>query len=74
MTSSFRQDEQGNVYQDTDGGATEGGTTTLLMGVTAEEGDGNGISRILTPLEMEEGVVNFEPTPPPEKLDEKQIK
>ena len=39
MTSSFRQDEQGNVYQDTDGGATEGGETTLFMGVTAEDGD-----------------------------------
>ena len=43
MTSSYRQDEQGNVYQDTGGGATAGGITTLFMNVTSEVGDGNGV-------------------------------
>ena len=79
MTSSFSPDQQ--RYIDTTG---DGEVDTLVLSnETPEEGntdsvgtDGEdtGISRILTPLEMEEGVVNFEPTPPPEKLDEKQIK
>ena len=31
----FRQDKQGNIYRDTDGGATQGGETTLYKSVTA---------------------------------------
>ena len=79
MTSSFSSDQQ--RYIDTTG---DGEVDTLVLSnETPEEGDTDsvgtdgedtGISRILTPLEMEEGVVNFEPTPPPEKLDEKQLK
>jgi len=37
--NALRKDEQGNIYQDVDGGATEGGETTLFMGATVEEGD-----------------------------------
>jgi len=67
MTSSYRQDEQGNVYQDIDGGATEGGVTTLLMDVIAEEGDGNGVNN-----ETQE--VETTPTPPPKEPNEQQVK
>ena len=60
-SASFRQDEQGNVYQDTDGGATEGGETTLFMGVTAEEGDTDSVG------------YTGEITPAPKVLSEEQF-
>ena len=83
MTSSsspreFSPDQQ--RYIDTTGDGEK--DTLVLSGYIPEEGDTDsvgdggedtGISRILTPLEMEEGVVNFEPTPPPEKPSTQQF-
>tara|TARA_B100001094_G_C18181962_1_gene801454 strand:+ start:1203 stop:3176 length:1974 start_codon:yes stop_codon:yes gene_type:complete len=77
MTSSYRQDEQGNVYQDTDGGATEGGTTTLLMGVTADEGTGiGGDGGTTTKIFNETSEIPKLPknSPPPQELSRQQLK
>jgi len=80
MTSSFSPDQQ--RYIDTTG---DGDVDTLVLSEeipqegdtdsVGADGEDTGISRILTPLEMEEGVVNFEPTPAPEKLtnDRKEV-
>jgi len=84
MTSSsspgeFSPDQQ--RYIDTTGDGEK--DTLVLSGYIPEEGDTDsvgtdgedtGISRILTPLEMEEGVVNFERTPAPKKPNEQQVK
>tara|TARA_B100001093_G_scaffold67464_1_gene57482 strand:+ start:4991 stop:7192 length:2202 start_codon:yes stop_codon:yes gene_type:complete len=38
----YRQDDKGNVYEDIDGGALRGGTTTVKINATVEEGGVNG--------------------------------
>ena len=38
----YRQDDKGNVYEDIDGGATQGGTTTVKINATVEEAGVNG--------------------------------
>ncbi len=77
MTSSYRQDKQGNIYQDTNGGATEGGTTTLLMGVTVDEGTGiGGDGGITTKIFNETSEIPKFPKNPPEphELTRQQLK
>ena len=78
MTSSFSPDQQ--RYIDTTG---DGEVDTLVLSTeipkegdtdsVGTDGEDTGISRILTSLEMEEGIVTFEPTPPPKKLNSSQI-
>ena len=76
MTSSFSPDQQRYIDTTGDGDVD----TIVLSGDIPQEGDTDsvgtdgedtGISRILTQLEMEEGV--FEPTPPPKEPTEQQV-
>ena len=84
MTSSsspreFSPDQQRYIDTTGDGDVD----TIVLSGEIPQEGDTDsvgtdgedtGISRLLTPLEMEEGVVNFERTPAPKEPNEQQVK